>query len=183
MPIQRAKPKFSDVKNVSIAASTLPAGSIIQTQKTVITTPFTIALGQNTDTTVTGMTVNITPSFSNSIILLTCQIMGEHTHPHNLMFTLFRDSTKLGQPADGSRNVGIAPFPNTYHSDAASTPEFVNFQHHDTPSTTSQITYKITGNTNQSSSTTLFVNRTITDTDATAYERGMSFIMAQEIKV
>ena len=36
MPIQRAKPKFSDVKNVSIAASTLPAGSIIQTQKTYL---------------------------------------------------------------------------------------------------------------------------------------------------
>lgn len=160
-----------------------PAGTILQTQKTVITTPFTIALGQSTDTTVTGMTVNITPSFSNSIILLTGQIMGEHTHPHNMMFTFFRDSTKLGQPADGSRNVGITPFPNTYHNDAASTPEFVNFQHHDTPSTTSQVTYKITGNTNQSSSTTLFVNRTISDTDNSAYERGMSFIMAQEIKV
>ena len=71
MPIQRARPKFSDVKG-SIAAS-LPAGSIIQTQKTVITTPFTIALGQNTDTTVTGMTLNITPSFSNSIIFSTTQ--------------------------------------------------------------------------------------------------------------
>jgi len=159
------------------------SGKVLQTQKTVITTPFIIALGQNTDTTVTGMTVNITPSFSNSIILLTGQIMGEHTHPHNMLFTFFRDTTKLGQPAGGSRNVGIAPFPNTYHNDAASTPEFVNFQHHDTPSTTSQITYKITGNTNQSSSTTLFVNRTITDTDNSAYERGMSFIMAQEIAV
>ena len=31
MPIQRARPKFSDIKNVSIAASTMPAGSIIQT--------------------------------------------------------------------------------------------------------------------------------------------------------
>ena len=76
-------------------ANSMLSGSIIQTKKTVITTPFTIALGQTTDTTVTGMTVNITPSFSNSIILLTGQIMGEHTHPHNLMFTFFRDSTKF----------------------------------------------------------------------------------------
>ena len=37
MPIQRAKPKFTDVKNVSIAAASLPAGSIIKTE----TTPFT----------------------------------------------------------------------------------------------------------------------------------------------
>ena len=160
-----------------------PAGTILQTQKTVITTPFTIALGQSTDTTVTGMTVNITPSFSNSIILLTGQIMGEHTHPHNLMFTFFRDSTKLGQPPGGVRTVGIAPFPNTYHSDAATTPEFVYFSHHDEPNSTSQITYKITGNTSQASSTTLFVNRTISDSNGTTRERGMSFIMAQEIKV
>ena len=101
-----------------------------------------------------------------------------------IIITFFRDSTKLGQPAGGSRNVGIAPFCVTYTSaDAASTPEYVHFQHHDSPSTTSQITYKITGNTNQASSTTLFVNRTITDSDSSAYERGMSFIMAQEIKV
>ena len=162
--------------------SSLPNGSIVQTVKTVITTPFTIALGQTTDTTVTGMTLNITPNFSNSIILLTGQIMGEHTHPHNLMFTFFRDSTKLGQPAEGVRTVGIAPFPNTFHSDAATTPEFVYFSHHDEPNSTSQITYKITGNTSQASSTTLFVNRTITDNNNTTHERGMSFIMAQEIK-
>ena len=49
--------------------SSLPNGSIVQTVKTVITTPFTIALGQTTDTTVTGMTLNITPNFSNTIIL------------------------------------------------------------------------------------------------------------------
>ena len=163
----------------------MPTGSVIQTEKTVITTPFTIALGTDTDTTVTGMTVNITPNFSNSIILLTGQIMGEHTYPYNLMFTFFRDSTKLGQPSAGSRNVGIAPFPRTYEdTDTNSTPNFVNFQHHDTPNTTSQVTYKITGNTNQSSSTTLFVNRCAGDgNDSNAMERGMSFIMAQEIKV
>lgn len=177
------KLNFSGSGQGALALSGMPSGSIIQTVKTVITTPFTIALGTNTDTTVTGMTLNITPNFSNSIILLTGQVMGEHTHPHNLMYTFFRDSTKLGQPADGTRNVGIAPFPHTYQGDAATTPEFVYFSHHDEPSSTSQITYKITGNTSATSSTTLFVNRTITDSNADSMERGMSFIMAQEIKV
>ena len=43
MPIQRVKPKFSDVRNVSIAASTMPAGTIIQTvvQQEDGTTSFT----------------------------------------------------------------------------------------------------------------------------------------------
>ena len=176
------KLNFSGSGQGALATSGMPSGSIIQTQKTVITTPFSIALGQSTETTVTGMTVNITPNFSNSIILLTGQVMGEHTHPHNMLFTFFRDSTKLGQPSAGNRTVGIAPFPTTYHSDAATTPEFVYFSHHDTPNSTSQITYKLTGETNQASSTTLFVNRTINDLDVVTYERGMSFIMAQEIK-
>ena len=64
-----------------------PAGTILQTQRTKVESAFTISLGTDTYTTVTGMTVNITPSFSNSIILLTAQIMGEHTHPHNMIFT------------------------------------------------------------------------------------------------
>lgn len=183
---------ISDANISDIAATKLtgtlsnarfPAGSIIQTVKTVITTPFTIALGTDTYTAVTGMTLNITPNFSNSIILLTAQIMGEHTYPHNLMFTFFRDSTRLGQPTADTRNVGIAPFPITYNGDAATTPEFVYFGHHDEPSSTSQITYTIRGNTSTGSSTTLFVNRTINDLDGTTYERGMSFLMAQEIKV
>ena len=52
-----------------------PAGTILQTQKTVVTTPFFVSLGSDQDTTVTGLTVNITPNFSNSIILLTVNIL------------------------------------------------------------------------------------------------------------
>jgi hypothetical protein len=160
-----------------------PAGTILQTQKTKVESAFTIVLGQNTYTTVTGMTVNITPSFSNSIILLTAQIMGEHTHPHNMIFTFFRDSTRLGHADASNRTVGIAPFPISKDGNASSTPEFVYFSHHDEPSSTSQITYAVKGFTPEASSTTLFVNRTIDDTDNVSYERGTSFIMAQEIKV
>ena len=160
-----------------------PAGTILQTQRTKVESAFTIALGTDTYTTVTGMTVNITPSFSNSIILLTAQIMGEHTHPHNMIFTFFRDSTRLGHVDAGNRTVGIAPFPITFNDNANATPEFIYFSHHDEPSSTSQITYTVKGFTPESSSSTLFVNRTIGDTDYVSFERGTSFIMAQEIKV
>ena len=162
-----------------------PAGTILQTQKTVVTTPFFVSLGSDQDTTVTGLTVNITPNFSNSIILLTGQYTGEFSHPHNLVFTFFRDTTKLGQPTRGSRNVGIMTAFNSFDggNDDSSTPDSCFFQHHDTPNTTSQITYKISARTSADSGTSLFVNRTLDDSDNNAHESGMSFIMAQEIKV
>ena len=95
MPIQRARPKFSDVKG-SIAAS-LPAGSIIQTQKTVVTSTNTTTMTSNTVVEVTGLSVNITPQFSNSIIYLTGQVVGEPSGngPHNMTFMFRRGSTDL----------------------------------------------------------------------------------------
>ena len=68
-------------------------------------------------------------------------------------------------------------------NDDSSTPDSCFFQHHDTPNTTSQITYKISARTSADSGTSLFVNRTLDDSDNNAHESGMSFIMAQEIKV
>jgi hypothetical protein len=162
----------------------LPIGSVLQTKKTVISNADSIALGTDTDTVITGFTVNITPLFSNSIILLTGQLMGELSHPHNTMFSFLRDSTKLSHATSSSRNVGIMSMAVSIDSgnNDASTPESLFMQFHDTPLTTNQITYKMTGNTSGTSSTTLFINRTVNDTDDTNHERGVSFIMAQEIK-
>ena len=49
--------------SANIATTKLGTGAIIQTQKTVVTTPFFVSLGSDQDTTVTGFTVNITPNF------------------------------------------------------------------------------------------------------------------------
>tara|TARA_B100000035_G_scaffold72758_1_gene60095 strand:- start:399 stop:998 length:600 start_codon:yes stop_codon:yes gene_type:complete len=71
MPIQRAKPKFSDVKNVSIAAANLPAGSIIKTETTPFTDFGTISLTttQN-ETDIPGTEKSFTRTLSNSKILV-----------------------------------------------------------------------------------------------------------------
>ena len=68
MPIQRAKPKFSDVKNVSIAASTLPAGSIIQYVEGVsLSATVSDSTGSFVDS---GITLTITPTSASSKIYL-----------------------------------------------------------------------------------------------------------------
>ena len=77
MPIQRAKPKFSDVKNVSISAANLPAGSIVKTETTAFTDFGTIDLSttpQGTD--IPGTEVSFTRTLSNSKILVQYNLKG-----------------------------------------------------------------------------------------------------------
>tara|TARA_R100000700_G_C3090805_1_gene92250 strand:+ start:191 stop:622 length:432 start_codon:yes stop_codon:yes gene_type:complete len=134
----------------------------------------------------TGLSVNITPKFSNSIIFLTGQVFGEVSAngAHNVNFMFRRGSTDLKAPVAGNRNVGImAPSMSFYHTDYASTPETVFYAHHDEPNSTSQITYKIAVQSGISTNAVWHLNKTATDTDNSAFERGISFIMAQEIKV
>ena len=66
-----------------------------------------------------------------------------------------------------------------YADDASSTPDTAYYSYFDTPNTTSQITYKIGVHCNVD--TTIYVNRTVNDTDNDYFERGISFISATEI--
>ena len=61
-----------------------------------------------------------------------------------------------------------------------STPEIARFDYFDSPSSTSQITYKVALMANHSNET-FALNRTVDDTDNEHYERGISYIVAQEI--
>ena len=70
MPIQRAKPKFTDVKNVSIAAASLPAGSVIQTVVSTSTVNQVMTSSSYADIPSGGHQVTITPKLSTSKILL-----------------------------------------------------------------------------------------------------------------
>ena len=49
----------------------------------------------------------------------------------------------------------------------------------DAPSSTSAIAYKLGINTHATNN--VFINRTVTDTDSSGYERGVSWISATEI--
>jgi len=71
MPIQRARPKFTDVKDVSIAAASMPAGSIVKTQTTPFTDFGTIDLTTSANgTDVPGTEQSFTRTLSTSKILV-----------------------------------------------------------------------------------------------------------------
>ena len=97
------------------------------------------------------------------------------------LFFFYRDTTKLAAPQVGSsRKSGIAIANNPYYStDNASTPNWVRYDYFDAPSSTSQLTYKV--GFIASSGQTFYLNRTVTDSDASASERGISYITVTEI--
>ena len=141
------------------AAATLDtlgrAGNILQVVQTVKTDTFTTTSTSFTD--ITGFSVNITPSSSSSKILIT----GVLTHgtvdtaPYGYYFKLLRDSTDINI-ADAAGNRTRATFGTQgNHNGPATTSN--PFEFLDSPSTTSQITYKVQARVENPK--TLYVNR------------------------
>ena len=168
---------------------TFPAGHIIQTQFTQITTKSTQSFSATTDTAVDGLTVNITPHFNNSIIKLECYFMFEYSHasdPDGSVGFFFRNSTALGNTDSsvGNRRIGVGTANIQYAtSNADSTPENMNLTFFDRPNdgtnAIAQITYKF--GVNAANGGTLYINQTVSDGNYTYVERGCSYISATEI--
>jgi len=155
-------------------------GKILQVKYTLNSTTSSQSTSQNVPTAINNTSVDITPFFTSSKILLQAHWMGEVTSSYwSLMFCFLRGSTYIGSPVQTNRYYGISPMWDGYTSaNYASTPEGNALFYVDTPSTTSQITYHLAIN---GSATTVYTNRTVTDTDAAAYERGTTVITAMEI--
>jgi hypothetical protein len=165
-------------------ADTIRSGRIIQVQKTQFTGTNSVPLTALTDTPLTDLTVNITPTSTSSIIYLQAHIFCEFaldissTYNHTLFF--YRDTTKLSHPTAGNRNVGISLATRTIDSaDDNSSPEVARYDYFDSPATTSQITYKC--GIRDGVTDTMYINTTVADTNNAFFERGVSFISATEI--
>jgi len=164
----------------------MPQGGIIQTQYTQYTSTSTVSIASGTDTAIDNLAVNITPMSTSSIIRIDAMVNGEwsnQTASYNSVWFFYRGSTKLSGPAAGSRDVGVLMGTSlTYESsESGSTPEHAIYSFFDTPSTTSQITYKVGFRQGTGSTITWYHNKTVTDSDGIQYERGTSFISVTEI--
>ena len=136
----------------------------------------------------TPFTVDITPTSTNSKILVSGFIMGESdVDSHQINFRVNRaisggSTTAIQAASSGSRNLGISP-PNagSHFENNESSP--FNFGFHgliDSPSTTSEITYTIQMR-KPSTNATFYYNRTVGTTDSSSYERGLSWITVMEV--
>lgn len=169
-----------------IQTSSLPAGSVLQVQRTQYTSTTSTSCADTANVSLDHLAVNITPISTNSIIRIEAQVVGEWNDmgaAYNSTWFFYRDSTKLSHSTAGSRNVGI--FMGTpitiFSQDQNSTPEGVFYSYFDAPSTTSQITYKVGLNNSNNGTYIWYTNRTVSDTDTKYFERGISMICVTEI--
>ena len=170
------------------AVSALPSGvggKVLQVKYTQFSGTNTVAIASSGDgTALTDLTVDITPTATNSTIMLTAFCYGEFSNSvaHNVVGFFFRNTTKLSAPSAGNRHCGIQMGANIsyYESNNSTTPEGYHFSYFDTPSTTSQITYKI-GLLLSAGTVNFHLNQTVATTDAASSERGVSSITAMEI--
>jgi hypothetical protein len=175
---------LSKITNNMVSASGIPSGGVIQVQRTMFTSTNTISLSANTDTALTDLTVNITPISTSSIIKIEAMVNGEWGNQDGAtdgVWFFYRDTTKLSHASASNRNVGIHMGTSISYDvgEGASTPEHAYYSYFDSPSSTSQITYKV--GVNQRDGYTWYLNRTVNDTDQTNNERGISLITVTEI--
>jgi hypothetical protein len=127
-----------------------------------------------------GLSANITPSSTTSKILVSVQLWGYSGHyvaPNRLM----RDTTEIGAASSaGNRPSTALPFslpPNTDGSMSVATVQLL-----DSPSTTSQITYKVQSAIRADGTQSSYINRSESDRDTASYDpRTVSYITLMEI--
>ena len=142
-----------------------------------------LLLASNASDSTSHLSLSITPKSANSKILLSSTIFHEisGSSNYNLLWGFYRDSTKLGASSVGNRRGGIAMTVVNYDlPDNATTPDMASYQYYDSPNTTSAITYAVSVS-HTSSTHSVFINRTVNDTNSASSERGISIIIAQEI--
>ena len=149
-------------------------GKVLQVVSVSKTDTFTTT--STTFTDITGLSASITPSSTNSKILVIATVCGAIDANTNRQFRrLMRDSTAISVGTSvGSRNATSFGTPDNdeYAMDSV-TQNFL-----DSPASTSSLTYKIQVRT---SSGTTFINRSDLDSDNDLLPRGASNITLLEI--
>ena len=161
----------------------LPAGSaggIIQVKSTTMTTTATYSISGMTWTEVGGLTTTITPTRSDSKILVMANIGGISSNGEYQRYgmALRRDNQNIGVNSDGVNHTRANW--TYYGRNFGNTPDtFAVFNHLDSPATTSAVSYKVMITTE--GSYTLYINRSVTDSSASSVFRCASSLTLMEI--
>jgi hypothetical protein len=155
--------KLATTLDLSGNTITLPSGvggKIGQVVSTTITAPFSTTNGITGTgfTDITGFSRTITPSATSSKIYIVCSIMCSTVLNSRQYFQLIRGSTQIciGDAFSGSpTRMTVSNFNNSSGSETSS----VSISFLDSPSSTSQQTYKIQTCNNGGDGNTVYINR------------------------
>ena len=154
-------------------------GKVLQAVSTTKTDTFSSTSDSFTD--ITGVSVNITPATTSSKILIWVDVVGfASADAYSYFFQLMRDSTAIaiGDSA-GSRTRSTFAL-DTYGAGGIAIIQ-CGFHHLDSPSTTSQVTYKLQGKRSDSGAGTFYIGRNDDDGDGASSGRYPSTITVMEV--
>jgi hypothetical protein len=161
----------------AVTSAKLSSGKILQVVSTTKTDVFT-ASATDTWHDVTGLTAAITPSSASSKILVTGHVMGcsqDASAAKRFYVLLLRGTTVVGQGDSSSSRLQVH---NSSFSDNGANNATVPINYLDSPSSTSELTYKIQVRDDTSG---VRVNAAPGDSDSNTYARGVSTITLMEV--
>ena len=167
-----------------------PTGAIVNVLSTTITTALDLgSTASGGEVQVTGLTVAITPKTTSSKMLLMYNVMGAISDIGGMcMLRLKRDSTTIGVSTNlQSNQLALTAAFDQYSNTSAERAENSvissgTFLDEPTiPSTPVEITYKIFMVNPSNISRTLYVNRTVNDTNNPYDTRGTSTLTVMEV--
>lgn len=171
--------------NVTALPSAVDTGKVLQ----VVSVPMDNALSISSSNTnnfanITGLVASITPSATNSKVLVMVSTTLHHSAAYiihvNVERTIGATATKLGL-ANVSNRVGSVMSTLPVNSWYGVSMHPVSFELMDSPSTTSACSYQVQVTLGASYSGTIYVNRTNNDNDADYSSRTKSTITLMEI--
>ena len=156
-------------------------GGIGQVKSTTFTDNASYAISGMTWTEVTGLTTTITPKFNTSKILCMVTIGAIASNGHNQRFgmALRRGSTNIGVNDASGGGHTRANWACRGQNLGNGIGAWVNFNHLDSPASTSVQTYKVMITTE--GSYTLYINRSESDADSSSVFRTASSLTLMEI--
>ena len=143
--IKHASSSSNNIVLASDGTSYIP-GHIVQVVRSTKTDVSSLSINGSSWTDISSLTLNIEPISTSSKILITLDTMIASSASYSpIGFRLLRDSTIIGTHGTNTGDVNSADsFASQYSTQSGITYWFnINRTHYDSPSTTSQITYKI----------------------------------------
>ena len=193
LTVQNIQGSSSSNNTISVASGHVihQPGIVVQCQNVYVTDRSSQSIVRNESdasaTNISGMTLNVTPKFANSKMIIQGRWCGEFSSiasaAWNCMFVIQRDNTPVSLPTrTGTLVVGHMPASIGYYgADNNSTLENCTWDTVDFPNTTSQVTYTAAIYSGWATSYTLYNNRNVTATTNNSFESGTCSIVVWEI--
>ena len=170
------------ISSVTALPSGIPTGKVLQVKQTTKLDTFSTTSSSNTD--VTGLSVAITPSSSSNKIFITASIsLGSANADKNLNLFVTRGDTEIYKADQSGSNRQRAGGGLHYHHGISQTvgTYSTNIMFLDSPSSSSELTYKIRANVGVNGGT-LHINRTGDPTDDNNRASYPSSITGMEVR-